>query len=143
MRNLITLPQIANVECLIVDRIPYARRIVQQYLRQGGIRKISEADDSESARMAIRKMRLELLIADWTVLADFDSALLRNVQNWSRVRGHFSFIVTMAEARQSAVSSAIDGGADAILCKPFSAAVFWKRLDHALTTRRTGEDHPS
>ncbi len=55
--------------------------------------------------------------------------------NWARVRGRFSFIVTMAEPRYSNVMRAIDSGADAILCKPFSATSFWKRVDHSMNAR--------
>lgn len=134
-------PEFNNAETLIVDREPFMRRTVQQYLRQSGIQKINESEDAESALACIRKHRIELLIGDWDILMHNNEFLLQNIKNWASVRGRFAFVVMMGEGRESHVLHAINNGADSIVLKPFSASRFWVCASNALTARqqRNGE----
>lgn len=136
LRNMMSPPVYANAETLIVDREPFLRRVVQQYLRQAGIQRVSEADDSDSVLACIRKNPVELLIGDWNVLTSNEEFLLHNIKNWANVRGRFAFLIMMHEARESHVRRAIDHGADAIVLKPFSANRFWSCAGSALNARR-------
>lgn len=133
-------PKYANAETLVIEKAPHQRRAIQQYLRQVGIRSVTEAEDAEAALAFIRRVRIELLIADWDILAHNDEFLLRNIRNWSNVRGRFAFVVLMGEARESKVSHAIENGADGILLKPFSANRFWAHAGSALKARRNRID---
>ena len=133
---MISAPVYDNVDCLIVDRDPHTRKTIQQYLRQTGIRKLREAEKPEPAITHIRKAYVELIIADWESLVSADEMLLQNIRNRARARGRFAFVVTTNDPRESYIMHAINNDADAILCKPFSASLFWTHVGRALDARK-------
>lgn len=128
-------PKYANMETLVVEKAPHLRRTVHQYLRQVGIHSVHEAEDAEAALTCIRRVRIELLIADWDILAENDEFLLQNIRNWASIRGRFAFVVMAGEAKESHVLHAINNGAESILLKPFSANCFWSHLGIAVKAR--------
>jgi CheY-like chemotaxis protein len=115
------------LRALVVDDSRTIRQILRAMLEDAGFR-VDEAADADDALAAIESGPLpDVALIDWHMPGRSGLELIRVLRDDPRTRDVRMLIVTRygsAEAR----AAALEGGADAILEKPFSARALHERI---------------
>lgn len=118
---------------LIVDDMPAMRQLVKQECRRLGMRTFFEAENGQSAieileTQQLRGEPIELILSDWNMPFITGIQLLKSVRD-NPETSHLPFVLITAEGEQKQVLEAIKLKVSQYLVKPFTPAVFEKRLE--------------
>jgi len=116
-----------NMKVLAVDDYAAMRRALRNVLKQIGFTNIVEADDGSTALRALKKQKIDVILADWNMPRMTGLELLKAVRNDESLR-NIPFVMVTAEAQKSAVLEAVQAGVSSYIVKPFTADVVKEKL---------------
>lgn len=116
-----------NMKVLAVDDYAAMRRALRNVLKQIGFTNIVEADDGSTALRALKKQKIDVILADWNIPKMTGLELLKAVRNDESLR-NITFVMVTAEPQKSAVLEAVQAGVSSYIVKPFTADVVKEKL---------------
>jgi len=127
---------------LVVDDVPFMRRVAIISLRALGYRNISEAEDGEQALRLLQSAvdaaaPVDFVVTDWSMPCMDGLALLRTIRARDDLK-HLPVLMVSAQMDDSCVMVAERAGADGYIPKPMSAAVLKPALDAIWAKRGRG-----
>src|SRR5688572_23323897 len=121
-------------QILIVEDEQPIREMIAFALRRAGY-EVSEAEDSQQARVQLADRRPDLVLIDWMLPDMSGLELTRHIKRESATRD-LPVIMLTARAAEGDKVAGLDGGADDYVTKPFSPRELLSRINAVL--RRTG-----
>lgn len=120
----------SNTRVLVADDMVTMRKIVMQSCRALGLKDITEVLDGLEAWEAIQSAQepFGLVISDWNMPKCTGLELLRHVRGDERFKS-LPFIFLTAENEVGQVTEALKLGADNYILKPFTQAVFSRKIE--------------
>ncbi len=112
---------------LIVDDFSTMRRIVKNLLADLGYTNTAEADDGNTALVALRSAPFDFVVTDWNMPGMTGIDLLRNIRADDKLKTLPVLMVT-AEAKREQIIEAAQNGVNGYIIKPFTAQTLEEKL---------------
>ena len=134
--------EVKNISILLVEDEYDIRQLMSLHLKRKGYQ-VEEAVDGVSAHSILEKKTYDLLILDWMLPGMNGFDLLTVVRKKPRPEGAVPILFVTAKTEPEHIVSALEGGADDYIVKPFDVLVFLARVASLLRRRETAssEDH--
>jgi len=116
-----------NMRILIVDDFSTMRRIVKNLLADLGYTNTAEADDGNTALVALRSAPFDFVVTDWNMPGMTGIDLLRNIRADDKLKTLPVLMVT-AEAKREQIIEAAQNGVNGYIIKPFTAQTLEEKL---------------
>ena len=120
---------------LVVDDQSSMRRVIEQHLRAAGYSAIYQAESGEEALERLGRMKMDLVILDWTMPGMSGIDVLREIRSNEAWKNTKVMMVT-AEGLKENVIAAVQAGANSYVVKPFTQATLLGKIEDALPLRR-------
>lgn len=123
-----------KLRALVVDDSPIMRNMVKQTLVKTGLAEFefTEAGDGEEALSKFDREKFDIGFVDWNMPKMTGVDFVRAVRALGDT-GHIPFIMVTSEKTMSKIEEALDkAGADAFICKPFTADEMKMKVDKAI-----------
>jgi two-component system, chemotaxis family, chemotaxis protein CheY len=123
-----------KLRALVVDDSPIMRNMVKQTLVKTGLAEFefTEAVDGEDALAKFDRDKVDIGFVDWNMPKMTGVDFVRAVRAQGDTR-HIPFIMVTSEKTMSKIEEALDqAGADAFICKPFTADEMKMKVDKAI-----------
>jgi two-component system, OmpR family, phosphate regulon response regulator PhoB len=129
------VPEVSKVrQILVVEDEQAIREMVAYALRRAGF-DVSEAANSQDARVRLADQRPDLMLVDW-MLPDMSGLELTRLVKRDPGTRDVPIIMLTARAAEGDKVAGLDGGADDYMTKPFSPRELLSRINAVL--RRSG-----
>lgn len=123
-----------NVEILVVDDLPSARKIVVRMLGQLGFTNVTEAARGSEAFAKLKNKPCDLVITDLHLQDSLGTELLEQVREDRGLNAkNIPFIIITSDMDKSSFAQAVKAGATSYLLKPFSVSILAERIASSLT----------
>ncbi len=124
--------KIKQCQVLVVDDQFSIRRMINNFLRLNGFKRLWDAPDGRDALNILHRESLDLVISDWSMPRLGGLELLAAMRSDSEL-AHIPFLMVTAEAAEETVAQAIESEVDGYLLKPFNARRLVARVEELLT----------
>ena len=108
-----------NMRILVVDDSAVMRKIIANFLKKIGLRRIIEANNGAVALEMLGDHDVDLVLSDWCMPVMCGNDLLKNIRENSQTR-NLPFIMISAEAQPHLLQEAYDRKVDYYIVKPFT-----------------------
>jgi len=125
------MPVDMNMNILIVDDSKTMLRIVENLLKQLGIKNIHHATDGTMALRMLRDGSFGMIISDWNMEPMTGLQLLKEVRADNKLRV-IPFIMVTAESKVENVAAAKEAGVNNYIVKPFNAETLKQKITAVL-----------
>jgi two-component system chemotaxis response regulator CheY len=116
-----------NLRILIVDDFSTMRRIVKNLLNDLGFMNTAEAEDGNSALVALRGSPFEFVVTDWNMPGMTGIELLKAIRNDPKL-AKLPVLMVTAEAKREQIVEAAQCGVNGYIIKPFTAQTLKDKL---------------
>ena len=116
-----------NLRILIVDDFSTMRRIVKNLLNNLGFMNTAEAEDGNSALVALRGSTFDFVVTDWNMPGMTGIELLKAIRNDPRL-AKLPVLMVTAEAKREQIVEAAQCGVNGYIIKPFTAETLKDKL---------------
>jgi len=116
-----------NMRILIVDDFSTMRRIIKNLLNDLGYSNTAEAEDGNSALVALNQGSFEFVVTDWNMPGMTGIELLKAIRADDRYKTLPVLMVT-AEAKREQIIEAAQNGVNGYIIKPFTAQTLQEKL---------------
>ncbi len=116
-----------NMRILIVDDFSTMRRIIKNLLNDLGYSNTAEAEDGNSALVALNQGSFEFVVTDWNMPGMTGIELLKAIRADDRYKTLPVLMVT-AEAKREQIIEAAQNGVNGYIIKPFTAQTLEEKL---------------
>jgi two-component system, chemotaxis family, chemotaxis protein CheY len=120
-----------NLEVLVVDDSPLARKMICRTLSKMGIVKITEAGDGSEAIPLIQSEHFDLIVSDYNMPNVDGHQLLQFIRNESN-QSSIPVMMVTTEGDEGKLAAMQQAGVSAIVDKPFEASLVRQLLQSAL-----------
>jgi len=121
----------SNTKILVVDDSSSMRRIIKRILDQFGFTNILEAKDGSMALEELRKEKVDLILADWSMPKMTGLDLLKTIRSDNNLRD-ISFIMVTAEGQKKDILEATRAGVSNYIAKPFTPETLSETIKRTL-----------
>ncbi|KRG71208.1 chemotaxis response regulator CheY [Pseudoxanthomonas dokdonensis] len=112
---------------LIVDDFSTMRRIIKNLLNDLGYTNTAEADDGNTALVALAQGHFDFVVTDWNMPGMTGIELLKAIRAEPRFKTLPVLMVT-AEAKREQIIEAAQAGVNGYIIKPFTAQTLEEKL---------------
>ncbi|HEV7269856.1 chemotaxis response regulator CheY [Pseudoxanthomonas sp.] len=112
---------------LIVDDFSTMRRIIKNLLNDLGYTNTAEADDGNTALVALAQGSFDFVVTDWNMPGMTGIELLKAIRADDRFKTLPVLMVT-AEAKREQIIEAAQNGVNGYIIKPFTAQTLEEKL---------------
>ncbi len=112
---------------LIVDDFSTMRRIIKNLLNDLGYTNTAEADDGNTALVALAQGSFDFVVTDWNMPGMTGIELLKSIRADDRFKTLPVLMVT-AEAKREQIIEAAQNGVNGYIIKPFTAQTLEEKL---------------
>ena len=116
-----------NMRILIVDDFSTMRRIVKNLLNDLGFTNTAEAEDGNSALVALRGSKFEFVVTDWNMPGMTGIELLKAIRS-DPALAKLPVLMVTAEAKREQIIEAAQAGVNGYIIKPFTAQTLQEKL---------------
>lgn len=116
-----------NMRILIVDDFSTMRRIVKNLLGDLGFTNTAEAEDGNSALVALRSGPFDFVVTDWNMPGMTGIELLKAIRADDKLK-HLPVLMVTAEAKREQIIEAAQSGVNGYIIKPFTAQTLEEKL---------------
>jgi two-component system chemotaxis response regulator CheY len=116
-----------NMRILIVDDFSTMRRIIKNLLNDLGYTNTAEADDGNTALVALAQGSFDFVVTDWNMPGMTGIELLKSIRADDRFKTLPVLMVT-AEAKREQIIEAAQNGVNGYIIKPFTAQTLEEKL---------------
>jgi Response regulator containing CheY-like receiver, AAA-type ATPase, and DNA-binding domains len=116
-----------NMRILIVDDFSTMRRIIKNLLNDLGYTNTAEADDGNTALVALAQGSFDFVVTDWNMPGMTGIELLKAIRADDRFKTLPVLMVT-AEAKREQIIEAAQNGVNGYIIKPFTAQTLEEKL---------------
>ena len=116
-----------NLRILIVDDFSTMPRIVKNLLNDLGFMNTAEAEDGNSALVALRGSPFEFVVTDWNMPGMTGIELLKAIRNDPKL-AKLPVLMVTAEAKREQIVEAAQCGVNGYIIKPFTAQTLKDKL---------------
>ncbi len=119
-----------KLKALVVDDSRVMRNIVMQTLRHAKLAEFefTEAEDGQDALAKLQSAKPEIVFCDWNMPRLTGIEFVRHVRS-SSANDHIPIVMVTSEKSMGKIMDATDrAGADAYICKPFTAEELQQKL---------------
>lgn len=127
-------PYLRGSVALVVEAHTTMRQVTSALLRQFGCSRVLEAENTSEALRRLRQSKCDFVVCDSGISDKLGLDLLAKLRADVLLR-ELPFLLVVANASREDLLCALNGGADGILVKPFTASTFSSRLYQAMSKR--------
>lgn len=137
------IPDLSNLNLLVVDDSPHMQRLLVAMLNALNIRKIQCACDGNEALTAVRNLLPDIIITDAEMQPMGGIELVRTLRADTSVNvNETPIIMVTGHTERKWVENARDAGIDHFLAKPISAESLYRRLGKVILNPRHQQQPP-
>ncbi|MGE0046719.1 MAG: response regulator [Hyphomonadaceae bacterium] len=128
---------LASIQTLVVDDNRQMRFLVRSMLRAAGFLRVAEAESADDALSLMRRISVDLIIADWCMRPVDGIEFTRMVRmNPASPNPYVAIVMISAHSERSRVAAARDAGVNSFLVKPISTRSLFDHVSAALSDAR-------
>jgi len=120
-----------DIKVLVVDDSSTMRRIVKGVFKGLGFTNILEAEDGSGALEKLRKEKIDLILADWSMPKMTGLDLLKTVRSDNNLK-NIPFIMVTAEGQKKDILEATRAGVSNYIVKPFTPETLSETIKRTL-----------
>lgn len=126
----------SEIHFLVVDDIPFMRRLAVASLNALGYARVSEAEDGEQALKLLQSAgasatAIDFVVTDWNMPIMDGMALLRTIRASAEWK-HLPVLMVSAQAEDDGLAIAAKIGADGYIVKPLTVGTLKAAIDDIL-----------
>ena len=112
---------------LVVDDALPMRNMIKYMLKKVGLNTLSEAENGSEAFGLLKKLQIDLVVADWNMPKLNGYQLLEKIRADERLKS-LPVIIVSGEGDKEHIVSIVRAGASDYVLKPISADIFLKKV---------------